>query len=312
MKNSNSLTLKIEDLISWSDNPRDITPENLERLRKQVRQLGQYKPLLVTKAGEQYVVLGGNMRLKVYQELGYKEVWCSLVDAPDDQTKTEYALSDNDAAGHLLPSSLAGLLGKVPNIDLKIEDFYEFLYQSFLSMFTYSKAGAAFYVCHADSERVNFTKAYQDAGGYLSSVIIWVKNNSTFGRSDYSWRHEPIIYGWNSKGSHQWYGDHQQDTIWNIDRPAKSEEHPTMKPIELITRAIKNSSKMGDIILDLFGGSGSTLVAAQSTGRVCYMMELDPKYCDVIRKRYANMVDPEGDWQKLTPSINHVTKDDNQ
>ena len=167
-----------------------------------------------------------------------------------------------------------------------VDNFYQFLYDAYRNMFDNTKGGASFYVTHADSERVNFTKAFIDAGGYLSSVIIWVKNNSTFGRQDYFWKHEPILYGWNSKGSHKWLGDNKQDTIWNIDRPSRSDEHPTMKPIELIAKALNNSSKEDDTILDLFGGSGSTLIACEQLNRICYMMELDEKYCDVIIKRY--------------------------
>jgi DNA modification methylase len=181
-----------------------------------------------------------------------------------------------------------------------VADFYQFLYDAYTCMFMATKGGASFYVCHADSERINFTKAFIDAGGYLSAVIIWAKNNATFGRQDYFWKHEPILYGWNEQGSHKWYGDFKQDTIWNIDRPSSSEEHPTMKPLALITKAIKNSSKQDDIVLDLFGGSGSTLIACEQTNRTCYMMELDPKYCDVIRKRYAQYVG-EDDWIGVTP-----------
>lgn len=185
----------------------------------------------------------------------------------------------------------------------KVDNFYQFLLDAYTSMFTFTKGGSAFYVCHADSERVNFTKAFKDAGGYLSSVIIWAKNNSTFGRSDYFWKHEPILYGWNQLGSHQWYGDRKQDTVWNIDRPSKSEEHPTMKPIALIVKAMKNSSKDEDIVLDLFGGSGSTLIASEQTNRICYMMEIDPRYCDVVRKRYAKFIGKEEEWESITKCV---------
>ena len=150
------------------------------------------------------------------------------------------------------------------------------------------KLGASIYVCHADSERVNFTKAFKDAGFYLSSVVIWAKNNATFGRQDYFWKHEPILYGWREGGAHTWHGDNKQDTIWNVNRPSKSEAHPTMKPIELIEKALVNSSKQEDIVLDLFLGSGSTLVASQKTDRICYGMELDPKYTDVSIQRWVD------------------------
>lgn len=189
-----------------------------------------------------------------------------------------------------------------------VDDFYSFLFDAYSRMFENTKGGASFYVTHADSERVNFTKAFVDAGGYLSSVIIWVKDNATFGRQDYFWKHEPILYGWNAKGSHKWQGDNKQDTIWNVNRPSRSDEHPTMKPIELIAKALNNSSKTDDVILDLFLGSGSTLIACEQTDRTCYGMELDPKYVDVIRKRYAKFCYPdtwEERWEELTPEVNN-------
>lgn len=170
----------------------------------------------------------------------------------------------------------------------EVEDFYGFLLQVYSSFALSMKLGASIYVCHADTERVNFTKAFKDAGFYLSSVVIWSKNNATFGRQDYFWKHEPILYGWREGGAHTWYGDNKQDTIWNVNRPSKSEAHPTMKPIELIEKAIFNSSKQEDTILDLFLGSGSTLIASEKTGRICYGMELDPKYVDVIVQRYID------------------------
>ncbi len=170
----------------------------------------------------------------------------------------------------------------------EMENFYDFLLQAYSSFALSMKLGASIYVCHADSERVNFTKAFRDAGFYLSSVLIWAKNNATFGRADYFWKHEPILYGWREGGAHTWHGDNKQDTIWNINRPSKSEAHPTMKPIELIEKALLNSSKQEDVVLDLFLGSGSTLIASEKTGRICYGMELDPKYVDVIVQRYVD------------------------
>lgn len=170
----------------------------------------------------------------------------------------------------------------------EVEDFYGFLLQVYSSYALSMKLGASIYVCHADIERVNFTQAFKDAGFYLSSVVIWAKNNATFGRQDYFWKHEPILYGWREGAGHTWHGDNKQDTIWNVNRPSKSESHPTMKPIELIEKALFNSSKQEDLILDLFLGSGSTLIASEKTGRICYGMELDPKYVDVIVQRYVD------------------------
>ena len=169
----------------------------------------------------------------------------------------------------------------------KVDDFYKFLLDAYTNYFINMKSGASIYVCHADTERVNFTKAFNDAGFKLSSVIIWIKDNATFGRQDYFWRHEPILYGWNKNGAHSWYGDHKQDTFWNVKRPSRSDAHPTMKPIELVSKALANSSKSDDIVMDLFLGSGSTLIACEKTNRICYGCELDEKYIDVIITRYC-------------------------
>lgn len=197
---------------------------------------------------------------------------------------------------------------KIEN-DAHQDDLYELLCPVFNACIQNSKSGHSIYVCHADNRRVPFTTAFLDSGYYLSSVVVWVKNNSTFGRSDYHWRHEPILYGWAANGSHKWHGDRKQDTVWQIDRPSTSLEHPTMKPIALVTRAIGNSTKSGDIVLDPFLGSGSTLIACQQTDRTCYGMELDPQYVDVIRKRYAKFTNnnelPEN-WEELTPVVTNT------
>jgi len=167
-------------------------------------------------------------------------------------------------------------------------------FPAFLEAF-YSKAynclvpGGAIYVCHSDLERHTFTEKFLLGGFKLSSVIVWVKNNSTFASKDYFWKHEPILYGWHSGASHKWYGPDNEDSVWCIDRPSRSDEHPTMKPVELCARAIKNSSKTGDIVLDPFGGSGSTLIACEELNRKCQMIELDPKNCDIIIKRWEDL-----------------------
>ena len=176
----------------------------------------------------------------------------------------------------------------------EIKEFYSFLLDSFTNCLIYTKSGASVYVAHSDLERANFTKAFIDAGFKLSSIIVWVKDNATFSMSkDYKWKHEPIIYGWNAKGAHKFYGDTKQDTVWNIKRPSKSNEHPTMKPIELINKAVNNSTKSEDLLFEPFTGSGSTMVAAHQLNRKCYGMELDPKYCQVIIDR----------MRKLDPTI---------
>jgi DNA modification methylase len=178
------------------------------------------------------------------------------------------------------------------------DSFYQFLYDAFLNLYILTKEGSPIYVCHADSEGLNFRKAFQDAGYLLKQCIVWNKNTMVMGRQDYQWKHEPILYGWKAGKAHKWYGGRNKYTVWDIDKPSRSGEHPTMKPLELVSIAIQNSSKHDDLVLDTFGGSGSTLIACEQTNRVCYMMELDPHYCDVIIDRWekftgktANLID---------------------
>ncbi len=178
---------------------------------------------------------------------------------------------------------------KIANDSMGDEDFRSFLTSAFKNMAQKSKEGAPIYVCHADSEGLNFRAAFKEAGWDLKQCIIWVKQHFVMGRQDYQWQHEPILYGWKPGAAHKFYGGRNQSTVWQIDRPMASREHPTMKPVSLCAKAIENSSKAGDIVLDLFGGSGSTLIACEQLSRTCYMMELDPIYCDVIIKRWENL-----------------------
>lgn len=171
----------------------------------------------------------------------------------------------------------------------KLDDFPKFLYDVYTTIATALKKGGAIYVWHASSETHNFIQQFLNAGFLFKSYIVWNKNNSTFGRSDYHWKHEPCIYGWLDGASHKWCGDRKQTTVWDIERPSRSDEHPTMKPIPLCSKPLKNSSVIGDIVLDVFLGSGSTMVAAHQLKRKCYGMELDPKYCQVIVDRMKTL-----------------------
>jgi DNA modification methylase len=169
-----------------------------------------------------------------------------------------------------------------------------------------TKAGAAFYVCCPPGNNFKDFFLPFEEHCYLSSTIIWAKNSLVMGHGDYHYKHEPILYGWNKEGSHKFYGDRSQTTIWEIDRPTASREHPTMKPIALIAKALTNSSKEGDIILDLFSGSGSGLIACEQMNRTFYGAEIDPHYVDVIRKRYAKFTNNNelpDNWAELTPII---------
>lgn len=176
----------------------------------------------------------------------------------------------------------------IQNDDMSSEEFYNFLTKVFNNYFEIMEEGAPIYVCHADSEGENFRRAYREAGLKLAECIIWVKNTFVMGRQDYHWRHEPILYGWKEGKAHYFIDDRTQDTVWEIPKPQRNGEHPTMKPLALCARGIKNSSKPKDLVVDLFGGSGSTLMAAVETDRICYTMELDERYTDVILLRYIN------------------------
>jgi len=180
--------------------------------------------------------------------------------------------------------------GTIQNDNMADTDFYNFLLASYKNMANAMADDASIYVFHADTEGLNFRKAFVDAGFYLSGVCIWAKQSLVLGRSPYQWKHEPILFGWKKNGKHKWFSDRKQSTIWNFDRPKKSELHPTMKPIALVAYPILNSSMTNGLVLDPFGGSGSTLIACEQTDRTCYTIELDEKYADVIVKRYIEQV----------------------
>jgi site-specific DNA-methyltransferase (adenine-specific) len=178
--------------------------------------------------------------------------------------------------------------GKIKNDNMPDDKFYQFLFAAFVNMEQNMEQDASIYVFHADTQGLNFRKAFKDAGFYLSGCCIWKKNALVLGRSPYQWQHEPCLFGWKLNGRHQWYSDRKQTTIWEYDRPKASKEHPTMKPIALMAYPIQNSSMSHCIILDPFLGSGSTLMACQQTNRICYGIELDEKFVDVIVKRYIS------------------------
>lgn len=180
--------------------------------------------------------------------------------------------------------------GTIQNDNMTDTDFYNFLLASYKNMANAMAEDASIYVFHADTEGLNFRKAFVDAGFYLSGVCIWAKQSLVLGRSPYQWKHEPILFGWKKNGKHKWFADRKQSTVWNFDRPKKSELHPTMKPIALVAYPILNSSMTNGLVLDPFGGSGSTLIACEQTDRTCYTIELDEKYADVIVKRYIEQV----------------------
>ena len=184
----------------------------------------------------------------------------------------------------------------IQNDSMKGDEFYTFLYNSFSQMAAHLENGGAAYVFHADTEGLNFRKAFVDAGFHLAGVCIWVKNSLVLGRSDYQWQHEPVLYGFLKNGKHPWYSDRKQTTIWNYDKPKRNKNHPTSKPLDLLGYPICNSSQENAVVIDTFGGSGSTMMACEQTNRICHMMELDEKYASVILRRY---VEDTGDSESV-------------
>ena len=176
----------------------------------------------------------------------------------------------------------------IQNDSIKDEDFYSFLKSAFSVAVDFLEKGAAAYIFHADTEGLNFRRAFVDAGFHLAGCCIWVKDSLVLGRSDYQWQHEPVLYGFLQNGKHSWYSDRKQTTIWNFAKPKKNANHPTSKPLDLLSYPIQNSSQENAIVLDTFGGSGSTLMACELTNRICYTMELDEKYASVILRRYVD------------------------
>jgi DNA modification methylase len=183
-----------------------------------------------------------------------------------------------------------GSAGKIKNDNMGNDAFYHFLLDAFTNTEAVMASDASIYVFHADTEGLNFRRAFVDAGFYLSGCCIWKKQSLVLGRSPYQWQHEPVLFGWKKTGKHQWYTGRKETTIWEFDKPKKNGDHPTMKPVPLLAYPIMNSSMSNTLVLDPFGGSGSTLIACEQSDRSCYTIELDEKFCDVIVKRYIEQV----------------------
>lgn len=221
--------------------------------------------------------------------VGRHRLMCGDATSADDVA----ALMDGKKANLIVTDPPYGVSFKssdgltIQNDSIKGEEFYTFLYNAFTNMAAHLEKGGAAYVFHADTEGLNFRKAFVDAGFHLAGVCIWVKNSLVLGRSDYQWQHEPVLYGFLQNGKHPWYSDRKQTTIWNYDNPKRNANHPTSKPLDLLGYPIGNSSQENGIVIDTFGGSGSTLMACEQMNRICYTMELDPKYASVILRRYV-------------------------
>lgn len=191
-----------------------------------------------------------------------------------------------------------GTAGKIENDNMNETEFYNLLIDAFKNMHSVAKAGCPIYVFHADTEGLNFRNAFKNAGFKLAQCLVWVKNTFVMGRQDYQWKHEPILYGWKEGKAHYFIDSRSQNTVLEFDKPTRNAEHPTMKPIDLLVYLIKNSSKENNLIVDLFGGSGSSLIAAEQANRICYTMELDPRYCDVIIKRWETLTGQKAELEK--------------
>ena len=221
--------------------------------------------------------------------VGRHRLMCGDATSAEDVTK----LMDGKKANIIVTDPPYGVSFKssdglsIQNDSLKGDEFYQFLLQAFKNMADNLTKGGAAYVFHADTEGLNFRKAFIDAGFHLAGCCIWVKNSLVLGRSDYQGQHEPVLYGFLQNGNHPWYSDRKQTTIWNFDKPKRNKNHPTSKPLDLLGYPIQNSSQANGIVIDTFGGSGSTMMACEQTNRICYMMELDEKYASVILRRYV-------------------------
>ena len=208
---------------------------------------------------------------------------------------------------------------KIKNDKMASDKFYEFLLKAFQNMAAHLEKGGSAYVFHADTEGLNFRKAFIDAGFHLAGCCVWVKNSLVLGRSDYQWQHEPVLYGFLKNGTHKWYSDRSQTTVWNFSKPKKNSDHPTSKPLDLLSYPMGNSTQENGVVIDTFGGSGSTLMTCEKGNRICYTMELDPKYASVILRRFvedtgkADEVYVERDGKKIMYSdlVKEVDRDGN-
>ena len=232
----------------------------------------------VTKSGDLWLL--GNHRL-LCGDSTKEETYAALMDG----RKANLVITDPPYT-----VNYEGSAGKIKNDNMDGEKFYQFLFDAFSCMEKAMADDASIYVFHADTEGLNFRRAFADAGFYLSGCCIWKKQSLVLGRSPYQWQHEPCLYGWKKKGKHQWYTGRKESTIWEFDKPKKNGDHPTMKPIPLLAYPIQNSSMANSVVLDPFGGSGSTLIACEQTDRICCTIELDEKFCDVIVRRYIEQV----------------------
>ena len=253
-------------------------------------------------------------RLGALYKLGDHVLLCGDSTLKDDMAKV---MGGESAVLYLVDPpynvALQGSTGlKIKNDDMSDEKFFEFLNSAFRCAASGMEPGAVFYIYHSDSEAINFRQTCAMNDLDVQETLYWVKNSFVLGRFDYHYQTESCLYGWKKGGQYRWFGDRQQSNLLRYNKPKANPDHPSPKPVEMLVYLIKNSSKPGDLVLDNFGGSGSTLIACEQTGRRCRMIELDEKYCDVIRRRWAEFTAGEGcDWEALTPEIKESTEVEN-
>lgn len=323
----------------------DLTPEQIKAFRladNKVGEIAEWDDSMLLSELEELAELEFDMTQFGFDDLDFVDETAEIVEdefdgEPPEEPKAKlgdiYKLgrhrlmcgdsTDSEQVATLLDGAQADLLLTDPPYNVAYEgkgkealtiqndskdggEFHLFLYDAFSAVKENMKAGASFYVWYASSEVINFHSSLEEAGFLVKQELIWNKNSMVLSRQDYHWKHEPCLYGWASGGSHAWYSDRKQTTVLNFDRPTVNKEHPTMKPVALFDYQMKNSSKAGDIILDPFGGSGTTIMACEQNGRCGYLMELDPRYVDVIIRRWEEFT---GEKAELVGNINEVTTD---
>lgn len=267
----------LQDINGTKEDDFDIDAA-LEEIEEPITKLGD-----VWKLGRHYLMCGDSTQKENVLKLTNKQQIDMILTDPPYNVDYEGGTSDKL---------------KIENDNMNETEFYNFLLAAFRNMFESLKNGGSIYVFHSDTEGVNFRNAFNSVGFKLAQCLIWVKNTFVMGRQDYQWQHEPCLYGWKEGAAHYFVDDRTQSTILEYDKPQRNELHPTMKPVDMLCQLIKNSSEENQIILDLFGGSGSTLIACEQMNRTCYTMELDPKYCDVIIKRWEALTGLKAEIQE--------------
>ena len=266
----------VETLTDWGLDIDFTLEENKQIIEDEIPEVVDAKTKLgdIWELGEHRLMCGDSTKVEDVEKLMNGELADLLITDPPYNVNYEGKTKDKL---------------KIENDKMQDSQFREFLKHAFVAANSVMKPGAAFYIWHADSEGYNFRGACKDAGWQVRQCLIWNKNTMVMGRQDYHWKHEPCLYGWKDGASHLWAADRKQTTVIDFDKPQRNGEHPTMKPVGLFDYQIKNNTKGSDIVLDIFGGSGTTMIACEQDSRRARLMELDPHYCDVIVKRWENL-----------------------